>query len=220
MLPVEADDNDNTEEETVVRMDRLDPEPELDQFEETAEITLCGKPGEQAAASQVDVRTPLKAIHPCQSPSNIISTAERRGQASGLPPERSSVSTPPGTPVQEAELTSSNYDRYSANGCSATPTSTRDVNPRGTIMTPPATPSLPVGDKSRGEPKWRTKLGTALEVVLGNVPIVQQVDRVKAKLKMAPKDKQLVVEYDTCVAQVSVQSSKPAVMRNVTSSEE
>ncbi|CAH1248427.1 Hypp8138 [Branchiostoma lanceolatum] len=44
--------------------------------------------------------------------------------------------------MQEAELTSSNYDRYSANGCSSTPTSTRDVNPRGTIMTPPATPVL------------------------------------------------------------------------------
>ncbi|KAI8486584.1 AP-5 complex subunit zeta-1 [Branchiostoma belcheri] len=191
---------EETEDEEVIRMDRVDPEPELEQLEDETEIM---KPDEQAAASQVVFRTPLKAINggPCQSPSDIRSRTERRGLASCLSPESTPVSTPPRTPMREVERTTGNFDDESTK-CSSltTPTSARSgsVNLQG-IMTPPATP-CPVKNKSRDESKWRTKLGTALAVVLGDVPLVHQADKMKSKLKTAPKDKQLKAEYDTCTS--------------------
>ncbi|XP_019626548.1 PREDICTED: uncharacterized protein LOC109471652 [Branchiostoma belcheri] len=199
---------EETEDEEVIRMDRVDPEPELEQLEDETEIM---KPDEQAAASQVVFRTPLKAINggPCQSPSDIRSRTERRGLASCLSPESTPVSTPPRTPMREVERTTGNFDDESTK-CSSltTPTSARSgsVNLQG-IMTPPATP-CPVKNKSRDESKWRTKLGTALAVVLGDVPLVHQADKMKSKLKTAPKDKRLKAEYDTCIARISCHLSR------------
>ncbi|XP_035663703.1 uncharacterized protein LOC118407345 [Branchiostoma floridae] len=76
------------------------------------------------------------------------------------------------------------------------------------MMTPPATPSTPVENTSREESKWQTKLGSALAVVLGDVPVVQQTDHFKAKLKLAPRNKWFKAEYDACIARASCDLSR------------
>ncbi|XP_078617060.1 uncharacterized protein LOC144885158 [Branchiostoma floridae x Branchiostoma japonicum] len=202
----DSDEMEDTEDEEVIRMDRLDPEPELEQFEAETEPTW-----DQADSQQTDTRSPLRAILPSKVPGNIRSGGEIRGQVgSCLSPGSSPVSTPPRTPVQEAERSTGNYHRHSSKHSSfTTPTMTRSVSLPGTsMMTPPATPSIPAENKSREESKWQTKLGSALAVVLGDLPVVKQADKMKAKMKMAPKSHWVKEEYNTCVAQVSCHLSR------------
>ncbi|KAI8502471.1 hypothetical protein Bbelb_200590 [Branchiostoma belcheri] len=49
-------------------------------------------------------------------------------------------------------------------------------------------------------PKWQTKLGGVLAVVLGDVPTVQRIDRLKARLKTNPSNNFMKAEFDNCVA--------------------
>ncbi|CAH1250805.1 LGMN [Branchiostoma lanceolatum] len=202
----DLDKGEDGEDEEIIRMDRLDPEPELEDFED--DITSTLETGVQVADNQtvMSPRIPLKVLQPGQSPSRIrMETREETACSTSTP-----TGTPPKTPVQEAAFTRNSARNGDGHRSSVTtPSSAGRENLRGTVtMTPPATPSFCPKDKSRDGLKYKTKLGTALAVVLGDVPIVEQVDRRKAALKAEPHNKFFKKEYDSSVAQVSGQLSK------------
>ncbi|CAH1274237.1 Hypp5281 [Branchiostoma lanceolatum] len=191
-----ADDPEETmEDEEVVRLERVDPEPELEEYADSG----TRETGDQAPASQVhpssDSEIRLQQDYPDQSPARI--RMERRGEGSTMAP------TPPKTPGQGADLRS---DLAIPGNSASTPIRTDTGVQQGT-MTPPPTPCVSKENSSRAKPQWKTKLGCALAVVLGEVPIVQRTDQVKAKLKMTPKNKFYKDEFDRCISQVSGQLS-------------
>ncbi|CAH1248620.1 Hypp8312 [Branchiostoma lanceolatum] len=186
----EQSESDSEEDEEVIRVERIDPEPDLDI-----------ETGDQEAASQIEAAPRIPLPHQDQSPGTRI-RMERSNSAhtptrTGSVDQQGTTSSP--TPCLSEENNSDGH-RSSV----TTPSSAGRENLRGTVtMTPPATPSFSPKDKSRDGLKYKTKLGTALAVVLGDVPIVEQVDKRKAALKAEPHNKFFKKEYDSSVAQIS-----------------
>eukprot|EP00058_Branchiostoma_floridae_P018560 XP_002604049.1 hypothetical protein BRAFLDRAFT_71661 [Branchiostoma floridae] len=98
--------------------------------------------------------------------------------------------------------------------CSSRAGKKGESNGSSFLATPPRTPVQEAGptrstiDAHRNEPKWQTKLGSALAVVIEDAETIQRVDSLKARLKMEPRNKFIKAEYDNCVAVVSTRLSK------------
>ncbi|XP_078610738.1 uncharacterized protein LOC144881474 [Branchiostoma floridae x Branchiostoma japonicum] len=142
------------------------------------------EPAMQTAASHVHVWTPGQA--PCSS------RAGKKGESNGS----SFRTTPPRTPVQEAGPTRSTIDAHSSS-TQSTPvqcsSAGKAVHGRG-AFTPQDTPRVLVGSRERNEPKWQTKLGSALAVVIEDAATIQRVDGLMARLKMEPRNKFIKAE--------------------------
>ncbi|XP_078700658.1 uncharacterized protein LOC144927213 [Branchiostoma floridae x Branchiostoma belcheri] len=176
-------DSENEEEEDILQVDRMDPEPDLEQD---------------------------------------VTTSESRPRESGGKPDKSSSctrpETPGRTPLREVSTPSSRNIMNAVNSTSmSTPSRTSSCLQGSVTMTPPNTPMVPTEDRNfdfisnslakMEGPEWSTKLGSALSVVLGNVDIVQQMDRVKLGTTQARTHKQVLQRqvqgsnctYDMCI---------------------
>ncbi|XP_019632908.1 PREDICTED: uncharacterized protein LOC109476416 isoform X2 [Branchiostoma belcheri] len=179
----------------VVRMERLDPEPDLEEVGTSSETRHMGScvtstPSRGYNIPDTPDRTPSRDLD-VSVPSTPCHTDTVSGSIS-TPARSSSISTP------------------ASSSCISTPASSSSTMLNTDIPTPPNTPMVPGQDRNRDESKWKTKMGSALAVVLGDVAIVRRLDSLKAKLKTSGShnNKYIKVEYDTHIAKVSSSLSK------------